>query len=83
MVSKETFQKVKNALRRGDQPEIARRTGLSKVWVNQVLNCKRGAESEEAQKAILDAAIDIITKRQIREKKAEQKYLDKTNDLLG
>jgi hypothetical protein len=83
MATKETIEKVKKALRRGDQPEIARRTGFSKPWVNQVLNCKKGTENEEIQKKIIDVALDIIEKRQTWEKKSTQEFIERVNTIIG
>lgn len=83
MADKETIQKVKKALRRGDQPEIAKRTGFSTPWVNQVLNCKKGTENEEIQKVIIDVALDIITKRLNREKKNSRKFVERINNIIG
>lgn len=83
MASKETIEKVKMALRRGDQPEIAKRTGFSKPWVNQVLNCKPGTENDEIQKTIIEVALDIIAKRKNQEKKSSQKFLDRVNSIIG
>lgn len=83
MVSKEILQKVKCALRPGDQIEIAKQTGFSKAWVNQVLNAKRGTENEVNQQHIVDVALEIIKQRKSKQDKLDQKYLKITNDLLG
>lgn len=83
MQHQETLEKIKNALRHGDQPAIAKRTGLSLTCVNQILNLKRGVGSDETQKIIIDASLEVIKERQIKEAKESRKYAEKTAALLG
>ncbi len=83
MTNVETIQKIKLALRSGDQPEIARKTGFSKPWVNQILNCKKGAVNEDAQKAVIKASLEVIEKRQIRESKNAKENSEKVKAILG
>ena len=83
MQHQETFEKIKKALKPGEQVEIAKRTGFSLTWVNQILNLKRGATNEEAQRAVIDAALEVIKKRQIKEAELSKKYAEKTSALLG
>lgn len=83
MTNQETIQKIKLALRSGDQPEIARKTGFSKPWVNQILNCKKGAVNQQAQKAVIDAALQVIEKRRIRESNNAKENSEKVKAILG
>ena len=83
MTNTETIKKIKLVLRRGDQPEIARKTGLSIAWVNQIINCKRGAENLQSQKAVIDAAFEIIEKHQIRENTIAEENSEKVKAILG
>lgn len=83
MTNVETIKKIKLALRNGDQPEIAKKTGYSKPWVNQILNCKKGAVNEEAQKAVIDAALEVLEKRKIRESNNAKENSEKLKAILG
>ena len=83
MTNTETIKKIKLVLRRGDQPEIARKTGLSIAWVNQIINCKRGAENLQSQKAVIDAAFEIIEKHRIRESSNAKENSEKVKAILG
>lgn len=83
MTNQETIQKIKLALRSGDQPEIAKKTGFSKPWVNQILNCKKGAVNQQAQKAVIDAALQVIEKRRIRESNNAKENSEKVKAILG
>jgi hypothetical protein len=83
MTNVETIKKIKLALRSGDQPEIARRTGFSKPWVNQILNCKKGTENEVTQRAVIDAALEIISSRQDRESRTAKENSEKVKAILG
>jgi len=83
MTNQETIQKIKLALRSGDQPEIAKKTGFSKPWVNQILNCKKGAVNQQAQKAVIDAALQVIEKRRIRESNSAKENSEKVKAILG
>jgi len=83
MTNLETIQKIKLALRSGDQPEIAKKTGFSKPWVNQILNCKKGAVNELAQKAVIEAALEVISKRRTRETNNAKENSEKVKAILG
>jgi len=83
MTNLETIQKIKLALRSGDQPEIAKKTGFSKPWVNQILNCKKGAVNELAQKAVIEAALEVISKRRTRETTNAKENSEKVKAILG
>jgi len=83
MTNLETIQKIKLALRSGDQPEIAKKTGFSKPWVNQILNCKKGAVNELAQKAVIEAALEVISKRRTRETNSAKENSEKVKAILG
>jgi hypothetical protein len=83
MTNEETIQKIKLALRRGDQMEIARQTGLSKAWVNQILNCKKRAANLLSQKEVIDAAFEIIKKHRISEDSNSKENSEKVKTILG
>jgi len=83
MTNEETIQKIKLVLRRGDQPEIARKTGLSIAWVNQIINCKQGAVNLLSQKAVIDAAFEIIEKHRISEISNAKENSEKVKAILG
>ena len=82
MQHEETFKKIKNALKTGDQRKIAKRTGLSYVWINQTLNLKNKGASEETQKLIIDASLKVIKGRLEKEAKESKKYAEKAAALL-
>jgi hypothetical protein len=78
MATKETIEKLKNNLQIGDQLEIARRTKLGVVSVNQFFTGTADRMQVANQTKIINAALDIIEKRQ-KEVKAQEK---RASDLL-
>ena len=83
MTNLETIQKIKLALRSGDQLEIAKKAGFSKPWVNQILNCKQRAANHQAQKTVIEAALEVIEKRRIRESRNAKENSEKVKAILG
>lgn len=83
MTNSETIQKIKLVLQRGDQPEIARKTGLSLAWVNQIINGKRGNHTPRTQKAVINASLEVIKARRHRKSSNEIDNSEKIKALLG
>ena len=83
MTNLETIQRIKLALRSGDQLEIAKKIGFSKAWINQILNCKQGAANPQAQKAVIEAALEVIEERRNRENNNAKENSAKVKAILG
>ncbi len=83
MTNAETIKKIKLVLQRGDQPEIAKKTGLSLAWVNQIINGKRGTYTHKTQKAVINASLEVIKARRNRTSSNEIDNSEKIKALLG
>jgi len=70
-MDKETLQKVKSLLKRGDQAEIARQTGLHKVTVNRFFSGEEEVSDDTAEK-IISAAAKVINSHEKKKAKNSQ-----------
>ena len=83
MTDKRTIIKLKKSLRRGDQPEIAKRSGLSLVTINGFFNGRAQKMAEETHRTIVPIALDVIKERIERNKEAEMMVAEKVKAILG
>ena len=63
MAANKLIQKLNQALKKGDQKEIAEKAGLSKMTINRFLNGEDWCVSAETASKIIDAAGEIIKDR--------------------
>ena len=75
MIDREKIQKLNASLRKGDQKEIARLSGISALTVNRFLNGNEDCVSDETASLIVSNAAKIIKKRSDL-KKASEKLID-------
>jgi len=73
MIDKVSIRKLNACLRRGDQSEISRRSGISKATVNRFLNCQDYACSDESGELIIETTMALIKDRNKRAAAAAKK----------
>ena len=63
MITKKKLFKLNESLRKGDQKEIARLSGISTVTINRFLNGSEFFVSDETAAKIIEHAANIIKQR--------------------
>ena len=73
MENKDLIQKLNNQLKKGDRISIVALTGIDKAVVSRFMNGKEENISDERATAIIDAALNVISKRAELNKANERK----------